>query len=392
MSNLKIYCENLESTALAQISALAEYPAYQEVPIRIMPDAHAGAGCTVGTTMALRDKVTPNLVGVDIGCGMRVVELGKVEVDPARLDAIINAMVPSGMNIRTERVPECAMAEELIRSLIAYQNAWPMDYLALSVGTLGGGNHFIELDRDDDGNAYLVIHSGSRNLGVKVCKHYQKKADTHMKRLADNRSALIALMKAEGREKEIAIELAKLPRVKVESNPLAYLEGEEFDDYLHDMDLCQRFAVLNRLTMARVILEGLGLTPQAEWETIHNYIDVKSMILRKGSISAQVGERVIIPMNMRDGSLVCVGKGNPDWNWSAPHGAGRLLSRSEANDRIDMEDFRKDMEGVASWSVCSSTRDEAPGAYKPTESIISQIVPTVTVENIIRPVFNYKAH
>lgn len=392
MSNLKIYCENLEPTALAQITALAEYPAYQEVPIRIMPDAHAGTGCTVGTTMVLRDKVTPNLVGVDIGCGMRVVELGNVDVDPARLDAIINDNVPSGMNIRTECLAECAEAEELIRSLIAYRSSWPLDYLILSVGTLGGGNHFIELDRDDQGNVYLVIHSGSRNLGVRVCRHYQELADSHMKSLADNRIELIARLKAEGREKEIASELAKLPRVRVESNPLAYLEGEGFKEYLHDMDLCQRFAVLNRQTMARVILEGLGLTPQAEWETIHNYIDVKSMILRKGSISAQAGERVIIPMNMRDGSLICVGKGNPDWNYSAPHGAGRLMSRGQALEKIDMEEFRKDMEGIASWSVCDSTRDEAPGVYKPMESIIRQVQPTVSIERIIRPVYNYKAH
>lgn len=392
MSNLRIYCENLESTALAQITALAEYPAYQEVPIRIMPDAHAGAGCTVGTTMALRDKVTPNLVGVDIGCGMRVVELGKVEVNPSELDAIINEMVPSGMNIRTGSVAECSEAEELIRSLIAYHNSWPMDYLVLSVGTLGGGNHFIELDRDDQGNVYLVIHSGSRNLGVRVCRHYQELADAHMQDLADNRKELIARMKADGREKEIAAELAKLPRVRVERNPLAYLEGEGFTEYLHDMDLCQRFAVLNRQTMARVILEGLGLTPQAEWETIHNYIDVNSMILRKGSISAQAGERVIIPMNMRDGSLICVGKGNPDWNYSAPHGAGRLMSRGQALEKIDMEEFRKDMEGIASWSVCDSTRDEAPGVYKPMESIIRQVQPTVTIERIITPVYNYKAH
>ncbi len=392
MSNLKIYCENLEPTALAQITALAEYPAYQEVPIRIMPDAHAGTGCTVGTTMVLLDKVTPNLVGVDIGCGMRVVELGNVDVDPARLDAIINDNVPSGMNIRTERVPECAMAEELIRRLIAYRNSWPTDYLALSVGTLGGGNHFIELDRDDEGNAYLVIHSGSRNLGVRVCRHYQELAEAHMVSLVNNRSALIAHLKAEGREKEIASELAKLPRVRVDRNPLAYLEGEGFNDYLHDMDLCQQFAVLNRQTMARIILEGLGMTPQGEWETIHNYIDVKSMILRKGSISAQAGERVIIPMNMRDGSLICIGKGNPDWNYSAPHGAGRLMSRGQALEKIDMEEFRKDMEGIASWSVCDSTRDEAPGVYKPMESIIRQVKPTVSIERIIRPVYNYKAH
>ena len=393
MSNLKIYCRNIEQTALDQIQSLAEYHAYRDVSIRIMPDAHAGIGCTVGTTIALADKVTPNLVGVDIGCGMHVVELGRVCVNPSELDMIINNQIPSGNNIRKEPVSECTKAEELIRELKCFrsQSHWPLEYLTFSVGTLGGGNHFIELDNDDDGNVYLVIHSGSRNLGVRVCHYYQKLADGHMTELADNRRGLIERLKAEGRQSEIQTELAKLPRVQI-STPLAYLEGDGFRDYLHDMDICQRFAVLNRQTMARIILEGLGLEVVSEWETIHNYIDVRNMILRKGSISAQAGERVIIPMNMRDGSLICVGKGNPDWNYSAPHGAGRLMSRSQAFESIDMESFRHDMEGIASWSVCDSTRDEAPGVYKPMESIIEQVEPTVRIERIITPLYNYKAH
>ena len=269
-----------------------------------MPDAHAGTGCTVGTTIALADKVTPNLVGVDIGCGMRVVELGKVVVNPAELDMVINHQIPSGNNIRTEPVPECTMAEELIRQLKCFKSPshWPLEYLILSVGTLGGGNHFIELDKDDDGNVYLVIHSGSRNLGVRVCHYYQEMANSHMTELTDNRRELIARLKAEGRQRDIQSELAKLPRVQAIVNPLAYLEGDGFRDYLHDMDLCQRFAVLNRQTMARMIIEGLGLEVVSEWETIHNYIDVRNMILRKGAVSAQAGERLIIPMNMRDGS------------------------------------------------------------------------------------------
>ncbi|MBQ2951570.1 MAG: RtcB family protein [Prevotella sp.] len=394
MSNLKIYCRNIEQTALEQIQSLTEHPVYSDVSIRIMPDAHAGTGCTVGTTIALADKVTPNLVGVDIGCGMHVVELGKVDVNPAELDRIINHQIPSGNNIRTEPVSECTMAEELIRQLKCFKSPshWPLEYLKLSVGTLGGGNHFIELDKDDDGNVYLVIHSGSRKLGVRVCHYYQKMANTHMMELTDNRRELIARLKAEGRQHDIQLELAKQPRVQAVTTPLAYLEGDGFRDYLHDMDLCQRFAVLNRHTMARMIIEGLGVEAVSEWETIHNYIDVCNMILRKGAISAQAGERVIIPMNMRDGSLVCIGKGNPDWNFSAPHGAGRLMSRSQALESIDMAVFRHDMEGIASWSVCDSTRDEAPGVYKPMESIIEQVEPTVRIERIIRPKYNYKAH
>lgn len=391
MSNLKIYCRDIEPTALKQITTLAEYPAYCDATIRIMPDAHAGNSCTVGTTIALTDKVTPNLVGVDIGCGMHVVELGKVDINPADLDAVIYSRIPSGNNIRTEPVPECAKAEDLIRNLLCYQSSWPLDYLTLSIGTLGGGNHFIELDRDDDGNVYLVIHSGSRNLGVRVCHQYQKMANDYMNELADHRWELIERLKAEGRQRDIQSELTKTPLVKVD-DPLAYLEGDGFKAYLHDMELCQRFAVLNRQTMARMFFEGLGLTPVAEWETIHNYIDVRNMILRKGSISAQKGERVIIPMNMRDGSLICIGKGNPDWNYSAPHGAGRLMSRSEAFESIDMDSFRHDMEGIVSSSVCDSTRDEAPGVYKPMESIIEQVEPTVTIEKIIKPLYNYKAH
>ena len=392
MSNLKIFCRNIEQTALEQITALSEFPAYCDVPIRIMPDAHAGTGCTVGTTMVLADKATPNLVGVDIGCGMHVVELGKVIVNPAKLDDIINNRIPSGNTIRTESVPECMKAEKLIMQLYCFKSSLPLDYLTLSVGTLGGGNHFIELDNDDEGNVYLVIHSGSRNLGVRVCHQYQKLANDHMRMRNDHRRDLIEKLKAEGRQREIQSELKKLPLVVASDNPLAYLEGDGFQAYIHDMDLCQRFAVLNRQTMARIILEGLGFVPMAEWETIHNYIDVRNMILRKGAISAQAGERVIIPMNMRDGSLICTGKGNPDWNYSAPHGAGRLMSRSEAFESIDMEAFRHDMKGIASWSVCESTRDEAPAVYKPMESIIEQVEPTVSVEKIIKPLYNYKAH
>ena len=392
MADLKIFCEGIDAGALEQVRALAAYEPYRDSKIRIMPDAHAGVGCTIGTTMTLSGKVTPNLVGVDIGCGMIVAELGKKMVDPFALEGIIEKDIPSGMNIRTEAIAETAEGLALVDALRCPASG-SRDYNALSIGTLGGGNHFIELDVDDEGNSYLVVHSGSRNLGKKVCAHYQTRAEKDRFKEGEGVVAeLISRLKAEGREKEIQAELKKLPHGVKGSNPLAYLTGEGFEDYIHDMGLCQQFAELNRRAMVRIILEGLGVTPVNIWQTIHNYIDIEHMILRKGSISARRGERVIIPMNMRDGSLICTGRGNPDWNWSAPHGAGRLLSRSDAAHRLTMEDFRRDMEGIASWSVCDSTLDEAPGAYKPMESILSQIGPTVTVENIIRPVYNYKAH
>ena len=391
MADLKVFCEGIEGSALEQIYTLAKSEAYKDSRIRIMPDAHAGVGCTIGTTMTLTGRVTPSLVGVDIGCGMIVAELGRTDVDPFRLEELIEREIPSGMNVRSREVKETQEALALLDSLRC--PCEHRDYYALSVGTLGGGNHFIELDKDDGGNFYLVIHSGSRNLGKKVCEHYQRLAEKERSKARQSAvDELIARLKAEGRAQDIQNELRRLPRQSQTRDSLACLEGRSFEDYIHDMELCQQFASLNRRTMVRVILEGLGLEAVSVWQTIHNYIDTEHMILRKGSISAQAGERVIIPMNMRDGSLICVGKGNPDWNWSAPHGAGRLLSRSDANSRINMEDFQKDMEGVATWSVCASTRDEAPGVYKPMESIVSQIEPTVTVESIIRPVFNYKAH
>lgn len=390
MADLKIYCDGIEGEALRQIQNIANLDAYDDSKIRIMPDAHAGMGCTIGTTMTLTDKVTPNFVGVDIGCGMIVAELGKASVDPVKLECLIEKEIPSGMNVR-----ECAVAEDESRAILDALRCpcGRREYNVLSVGTLGGGNHFIELDEDDEGNMYLVIHSGSRNLGKKVCDYYQRLAEKELYYDGQGVVAeLIARLKAEGRAQDIQEELSKLSRQSDSRDPLAHLGGKSFENYIHDMALCQRFAELNRRTMVRVITEGMDLQPVAVWQTIHNYIDIEHMILRKGAISAQDGERVIIPMNMRDGSLICVGKGNPDWNYSAPHGAGRLMSRSDAFERIQMSDFQQDMAGIASWSVCDSTKDEAPGAYKSMWSIISQIGPTVDVERIIRPVFNYKAH
>ena len=393
MADLKIFCDGIEQEALDQINNLAACEAYKDAKIRIMPDSHAGIGCTIGTTMTVKDKLTPNLVGVDIGCGMLVAELGKVTVDPARLEEVITSGVPSGKNVREEEIPETQEALALVDALRC--NPGRRAYQGLSIGTLGGGNHFIELDQDDEGNVYLVIHTGSRNLGTRVCFYYQELADKECAGLGKQAVAeMIAKLKAEGRAGEIQAMLKSLPKEDPASSKdsLAHLEGQNFEDYIHDMDLCQKYAVLNRHAIARIILSGLGLTPVRTWETIHNYIDIEHMILRKGAISAQAGERVIIPMNMRDGSLICIGKGNPDWNFSAPHGAGRLMSRAAAVERIDMEEFRRDMEGISTWSVCEETKDEAPGVYKPMESIITQIAPTASIERIIRPVYNYKAH
>lgn len=391
MADLKIFCDGIDGEALKQIQALAEFVAYKDSKVRIMPDAHAGAGCTIGTTMTLTDKVTPNLVGVDIGCGMIVAELGNVFVDPLKLERLIEKDIPSGMNVRENAIEETAEGLALVDALCSPHGK--REYNALSVGTLGGGNHFIELDEDEEGNMYLVVHSGSRNLGKKVCEYYQHLAEKERYYSGQGVVAtLIARLKAEGRAQEIQAELKKLGSKPGPKDPLAYLEGKSFEDYIHDMGLCQRFAELNRKAMIRVITEGMGLKPKAVWQTIHNYIDIENMILRKGAISARAGERVLIPMNMRDGSLICIGKGNPDWNYSAPHGAGRLMSRADAFKRIQMEDFQNDMDGIASWSVCDSTKDEAPGAYKPMESILAQIGPTVEVERIIKAVYNHKAH
>lgn len=391
MADLKIFCEGIEEAALQQVRDLADFEAYKDSKIRIMPDAHAGIGCTIGTTMLLKDKVTPNLVGVDIGCGMLVAELGRVTIDPKQLEEIIRNEIPSGMNVRETPYDGGVPAKVLLDQLLC--PAGKSEYNVLSLGTLGGGNHFIELDVDDEENMYLVIHSGSRNLGKKVCEYYQRlAAKQRYEKGRGGVAELIARLKAEGRERDIQAELRKLPKKLSDNDPLAYLEGKDFQNYLYDMDICQEYATHNRLVMMSIITRALGVEPVSKWQTIHNYIDLHYMILRKGAISALAGERVIIPMNMRDGSLICIGKGNPDWNWSAPHGAGRLMSRADAFKTIQMNDFEKDMSGIASWSVCESTKDEAPGAYKPMDAIISQIGPTVEVKRVIRPVYNYKAH
>ena len=406
MADLKIYCKNIEPEALEQIYHLAKYDAYKDNVIRIMPDAHAGKGCTVGTTMTIIDKITPNLVGVDIGCGMHVVKFTCDDLNLEKLDGVIRGWVPSGFDIHpgVRRNDFVQKATEVVGSLRCGDKRHAdldFNYMIRSIGTLGGGNHFIEVDTNELGEYFLVIHSGSRNLGVKVCEYYQKKAENKMlvESRMDERNKIVEQLKAEGRQQEIKHTLDALPRLSTKYKDLAYVVEKDFENYMYDMALCQEFATLNRLAMADAIITHYNncmkkspIKVVESWTTIHNYIDHEGMILRKGSVSARKGEKLIIPMNMRDGSLICIGKGNPDWNYSAPHGAGRLMSRGEANRNVDMEEFEKSMEGIYTTSVCEGTRDEAPMVYKPMESIIEQIKDTVEIIDIIKPIYNYKAH
>ena len=396
---VKIYAETLEQEAYDQVQKLANYPVYVDNKIRIMPDCHAGKGCTIGTTMALTNAVTPNLVGVDIGCGMLVVDLGDnpdiaSKKNLMRLDRHIHMYVPSGFSIHKNPWDKFDDLNDLL-----CKNSCDLDRATNSIGTLGGGNHFIELNYSEKTHHYyLVIHTGSRNLGVQVCKFYQDLACKCLKEVSDTKKQvsadIIAKCKAENRAKDISRELkvalSAIPDVQINSD-LAYLTGDNFKNYIHDMEIVQRYAVLNRATIARIILQKMKMQEYGRFETIHNYIDVEHMTLRKGAVSAQNGEKLIIPINMRDGSLICVGKGNEDWNCSAPHGAGRLMSRSAARNTLSMDDYKKSMENVYTTSVTVQTIDEAPMAYKPMDEIIRCIEPTVDVIDVIKPIYNFKA-
>lgn len=330
-------------------------------------------------------------------CGMTAVKLKEKRVDLPKLDSVIRKYVPSGYEVHAEPICEDSPIVDL--RCAKYAN---LDRAMKSLGTLGGGNHFIEVDKDSDDNLWLVIHTGSRHLGIEVCDYYQ---DLGYKRLSEKASGgslkeksdeLIKKLKLEGKDKEISKSLEKLRAEYKASNisisqALAYVEGQDFDDYLHDMDLVQQHAVINRMTIVHQIIKNMKLHVVDEFTTIHNYIDVENMILRKGSVSAQLGEKLIIPMNMRDGSLICIGKGNSDWNYSAPHGAGRLMSRSQAKESISMSDFKKSMEGIYSTSVSRSTIDESPMVYKPMQEIIDNVKDTVDIVDIIKPIYNFKA-
>ena len=363
----KVFTDTLDEKSRSQIENLCSQPFVKGSIIRLMPDVHAGMGCTIGTTMTVGNVIVPNLVGVDIGCGMETIIIKENEpysknFDPVRLDKIIHAHIPSGTDVRY-------IEHEFVK-MIPFENircqAADLKRARKSIGTLGGGNHFIEANRDDENNLYIVIHSGSRHLGKEVAEYYQKEA---WSRLDKNQKA-------------------DTPK------DLAYASGKLFDDYINDMKVIQHFALINRKAMMSVILEELGIPQNAiheQFSTIHNYIDTESMILRKGAVSAKLGEKLLVPINMRDGSLVCEGLGNRDWNYSAPHGAGRVMSRTGAFASLSMEDYKKAMEGIYSTSVNSKTLDESPMAYKKMDDIIANIKPTAKLLKIIKPVYNYKA-
>ncbi len=387
----KIYTDVVDEASIAQVITLCNQEFTTGSRIRLMPDIHAGAGCTIGTTMTITDKVVPNLVGVDIGCGMETIRLRETHIELQKLDKLIYEKIPSGFNIRDKAhryVDQidlsglcCAKHVDLLRA-------------EKSVGTLGGGNHFIEVDRDEEGNLYVVVHSGSRHLGKEVASYYQEEGYKVLNG-TDEASAqrLIAEMKAAGRQKEIQKELKRLKNLKQTSIPraLAYVSGPLFDQYIHDMKFVQQFARLNRKAIMDEIVKGMKLHVAEQFTTIHNYIDTDAMILRKGAVSAKLGEQILIPINMRDGSLICIGKGNEDWNCSAPHGAGRLMSRAQAKQSFTVSEFKKQMLEVYTTSVNSSTLDECPMAYKNMDDIVENIGPTADIVKVIKPVYNFKA-
>ena len=386
------YASIIEDEAIEQIRRMCDYEFTEGSRIRIMPDVHAGKGCTIGTTMTITDKAVPNVVGVDIGCGMYTVELGHAEIDMEQMDAAAH-FIPSGMNVWDGRFERFDLT-----GLKCYRGLKDTKRLERSLGTLGGGNHFIEIDQADDGTKYLVIHSGSRNLGKQVAEYYQRLAIDLNKGKGEyfsKRDALIAEYKAAGRRNEIESALKALhweSREATIPEDLCFVYGEYLDDYIHDVEICQRFARRSRERMAEIILERLGIEAVDAFHTIHNYIDVDEMILRKGAIAAHKGEKVLIPINMRDGSILATGKGNEDWNYSAPHGAGRLMSRTAAKERLDMDEYRREMAGVYTTSVNEATLDEAPMAYKSLADIVGVVSESVDIIEVLKPIYNFKAN
>lgn len=422
-NNLKIFTDDIEQEAIDQINLLLKQEPFKDCKVRIMPDVHAGKGCVIGFTADLGDKVIPNIVGVDIGCGMLCVELGNIDLDLEKLDKVINENIPAGRNIREQKL----INFDKINDLYCLRELKETKKFSRAIGTLGGGNHFIEVDVDEDGNKYLVIHTGSRNLGKQVADYYQNLAIelcSGKEEMFKRKEEIIKTYKEQGRKSEIQKALKELEVEYKQNKPelpneLCYLTGEYRENYLHDMKICQIFASDNRICIAKQILcnyfelpyyqgyNSVRLRPEPTpntfytqdmvdkdfyyFETIHNYISFEDNIVRKGAIRANKGERVIIPINMRDGSIIAVGKGNADWNNSAPHGAGRLMSRKKAKETFKLEEFKKSMADVYSTSVLKETIDEAPFAYKPMQEIIKNIQDTVEIEKIIKPIYNFKA-
>lgn len=394
-NSAKVFTNVFEETAEAQIQTLCNQEFVKDSIICIMPDVHAGAGCTIGTTMTIKDKIVPNLVGVDISCGVTVAELSTGYLDLQVADDVIRSNIPAGMNIRDIPLKQ---ADTIPLNNLKCASHVNLDRAKKSIGTLGGGNHFCEVDKDDDGKYYLVVHTGSRNLGKQVAEYYQNEAWKQLTSKANNTlKNLIDTLKADGKESEIsdAIKNAKRDMVDIPKQ-LAYAEGELFDDYIHDMRILQEYATLNRNMIVSEILEGYAKIKSKidvvdMFTTTHNYIDTENMILRKGAVSAQKGEKLIIPINMRDGSLICIGKGNPEWNYSAPHGAGRLFSRGATKKRFSLDDYKKSMDGIYTTSVSEETLDECPMAYKKMSDIVDNIRETVNIIKTIKPVYNFKA-
>lgn len=399
MSDLKIFTKNVEQEAVDQIELLLAQDAFKDCKVRIMPDVHAGKGCVVGFTADLGEKVIPNIVGVDIGCGMLCVSLGQTDIDFEKLDNVIRSYVPSGRDVHEGRI----IRFDELQELKCYRELRDTKRLERSIGTLGGGNHFIEVDVAEDGYKYLVIHTGSRNLGKQVADYYQNLAFELMSgkdELYEEQGRIIEEYKAAGRKSDIQNAIAELHRNFKAVNPnipkdLCYLDGKYREDYLHDMRICQKFAYMNRVMIAQIICNHMGWGVNADmpdyFECIHNYIDHDSNIVRKGAISAKYGEKVLIPINMRDGCIIGTGKGNEDWNCSAPHGAGRVMSRTKAKELVSLEEFEKAMDGIYTTSVNQSTIDESPMAYKTLDEIVENIKDTVDVLAIIKPVYNFKA-
>lgn len=400
MKNLKIFTKNIDEEALKQINELLDQDAFKDSKVRIMPDVHAGKGCVIGFTGNLGNKVIPNIVGVDIGCGMLCIELGNIELDLEKIDNIIRKYVPSGRNVHEKLQSKFVDLEKLYCLKELKNNNY---FLERSLGTLGSGNHFIEIDKDEDNNKYLVIHTGSRNLGKQVASIYQEKAIkycSYKKEMQEEKEKIKLEYKKQGRKSEITAALIDVEK-KYEGKTklpidLCYLEGENREKYLHDMKICQEFARNNRLCIAKQILFNYFNIDNLDnnfkyFETIHNYISFEDNIIRKGAIAARSNERVLIPMNMRDGCIIGIGKGNDDWNKSAPHGAGRNMSRNKAKEVVNIDEYRKSMNGIYTTSVNKDTIDEAPMVYKPMQEIVDCIKDTVEIEKIIKPIYNFKA-
>lgn len=395
----KVFAKTVDDTAIEQIELLCSQEFTKDAKIRIMPDVHAGKGCTIGFTANLGEMVIPNIVGVDIGCGMLCVKLGNIEMDFNKLDEIIRKYVPYGREVHAGRITRFPK----LQKMNCYRNIKDSKRVVRSLGSLGGGNHFIEIDKDEDGCIYLVIHTGSRNLGKQVAEYYQAMAYDIARgadKLYEAQKKLIEDYKTQGRRTEIQAAIIQMKKeFKRKESPipkdLCYLTGEYRQMYLDDMAICQEFATLNRELIAELILSnyfGKSLSDYGHFETIHNYIDLKNNIVRKGAVSAEKDEMLLIPINMRDGSLICIGKGNEDWNCSAPHGAGRLLSRTDAKDRLSMEEYKTEMEGIFTTCINEYTLDESPMAYKNKDEIVEGIAPTADIVKQIKPIYNFKAN